>query len=741
MQHLPELITDLALILVTAAITTLIFKKIKQPLVLGYIIAGLLVGPNIKLFPAITEYKDISIWAELGVIILLFSLGLEFSFKKLIKVGGSSSITAVFQIIVMLFVGYYAGQLMGWSQMNCFFLGAMLSISSTTIIIRAFEELDVKNKKYARVVFGALIVEDLVAIVLMVLLTTVAVSQQFAGAEMLYSILKLSFFLILWFAGGIYFIPTFLKKVRKLMTDETMLLVALGLCLTMVILAAQAGFSPALGAFIMGSILAETTEAEHFEHLIKPIKDLFGAVFFVSVGMMIDPSVLIEYAYPIGILTLVTIFGKAIASTTGALISGQSLKQSIQTGMSLAQIGEFSFIIATLGLTLNVISPFLYPIIVAVSAITTFTTPYLIKYSGSIYGVIERNVSPKFLRVIENYGTDAQSIVILSDWNVFLKQYALNMLLNIVLLIAFALLSAMYIYPFIQEHVVNGFSGSITGIVISFILTVPFLWALTMKQIAPAEYQRLWNNEKKGRSPLILLGIVRLLIGLLSVGFLLSFYLNNTLVMIVSFAVFAVFFFVFSKRLQFLYDRMEKRFLVNFNERDEVTDYKAKITPWDAHIIEFKVSPLSSVIGKTLEEMAIREAYGVNIIMIEREYVTLPLPSRTERIYPGDIISVVGSDEQLLKLKEIIACELTADEIEVYTLIKNDLVLKKVIVDKQTPLLNKSIKESGIREKSALVVGVERNGERILNPPSVLYFQEGDIVWIAGGSKVIKELF
>lgn len=525
------------------------------------------------------------------------------------------------------------------------------------------------------------------------------------------------------------------------MTDETMLLVALGLCLTMVILAAQVGFSPALGAFIMGSILAETTEAEHFEHLIKPIKDLFGAVFFVSVGMMIDPSVLIEYAYPIGILTLVTIFGKAIASTTGALISGQSLKQSIQTGMSLAQIGEFSFIIATLGLTLKVISPFLYPIIVAVSAITTFTTPYLIKYSGSIYGVIERNVSPKFLRVIENYGTDAQSIVILSDWNVFLKEYALNMLLNIVLLIASGLLSAMYIYPFIQEHVVNGLNGSITGIVISFILTVPFLWALTMKQIAPEEYQRLWNNEKKGRSPLILLGIVRLLIGLLSVGFLLSFYLNNTLVMIVSFVVFAVFFFVFSKRLQFLYDRMEKRFLVNFNERDEVTDYKTKITPWDAHIIEFKVSPISPVIGKTLEEMAIREAYGVNIIMIEREYVTIPLPPRTERIYPGDIISVVGSDEQLLKLKEIIACELTADEIEVYTLIKNDLVLKKVIVDKQTPLLNKSIKESGIREKSALVVGVERNGERILNPPSALYFAEGDIVWIAGGSKVIKELF
>lgn len=740
MHHLPDLIIDLALILVTAAITTLIFKKIKQPLVLGYIIAGLLIGPNIKLFPSITEYKNISVWAELGVIVLLFSLGLEFSFKKLIKVGGASSVTAVFQIVVMLFVGYFVGYLMGWSQINCFFLGAMLSISSTTIIIRAFEELDVKNKKYASVVFGALIVEDLVAIVLMVLLSTIAVSQQFAGMEMLYSILKLVFFLILWFAGGIYFIPTFLKKSKKLMTDETMLLVALGLCLTMVILADQAGFSPALGAFIMGSILAETTEAEHFEHLIKPIKDLFGAVFFVSVGMMIDPGVLVEYAYPIAILTVVTIFGKAIASTTGALISGQSLKQSVQTGMSLAQIGEFSFIIATLGLSLNVISPFLYPIIVAVSAITTFTTPYLIKYSGVIADVLERKAPNKMLSVIENYSSETRSIVVLTDWKIFLKSYALNVLLNVVILVALSLFSALYIYPFIQEHLFNGFKATIAGILISFILTMPFIWALTMKTILPDVYQRMWDNKKQSRSPLVLLGVVRLVLGVVCVDFLLSFYLATTVAWIISLIVSGVMIFLFSKRLQFLYDGMEKRFLVNFNQRDQVTDYKIKIAPWDAHIVEFKVSPISPVVGKTLEELAIRETYGINVIMIERGFLTIPLPYRTERIYSGDIISVVGNDEQLLKLKSLIACNLTPDEIEAYALIKNDLVLKNIVINKDTQLLHKKIKDSGIREKKALVVGVERNGERILNPPSTLDFQDGDVVWIAGGSKVIKEL-
>ncbi len=439
MLHLPHLIADLGLILAAAGVTTLIFKKIRQPLVLGYIIAGLLVGPHISLIPTVGSSEDITIWAEIGVIFLLFSLGLEFSFKKLIRVGGSASITAVVEVIGMLGIGYVAGQILGWSTMDSIFLGGILSVSSTTIIIRAFDELGIKTQKFASLVFGVLVIEDLVAIVLLVLLSTLGVSQQFAGEEMLVSVLKLCFFLVLWFLAGIFLLPTFLKYTRGLMNDETLLVVSLGLCLLMVIVATEAGFSPALGAFIMGSILAETTQAERIEHLIKSVKDLFGAVFFVSVGMLIDPEVLWRYGGAVVAISLVTVVGKLVSTSAGALLSGQPLKQSIQAGMSLAQIGEFSFIIATLGLTLNVTSDFLYPIAVAVSALTTFTTPYLIRLSEPLYTHLEKRLPARWAAGLNRYHSDTQVVVTLSDWKTVLRSYILTMVTHTVILFSIIL--------------------------------------------------------------------------------------------------------------------------------------------------------------------------------------------------------------------------------------------------------------------------------------------------------------
>jgi len=389
MVHLPALISDLGLILAAAGITTLVFKKIKQPVVLGYIVAGLLVGPHVSLLPTVIDIGSINIWGEIGVIFLLFSLGLEFSFKKLVKVGGSASVMAIVEAAVMMTVGFATGMLMGWSTMDSIFLGGLLAISSTTIIIKAFEELGLKSKHFAKLVFGVLIVEDLIAIVLMVLLSTLAVSRQFEGWAMLTSVAELFFFLILWFLGGIFLIPTWLKKAKNLMNDETMLVVSIAFCLLMVILATKVGFSPALGAFVMGSILAETTQAERIEHLVQPVKNLFGAVFFVSVGMLIDPAMIVAHIGPVLIITAVTIVGKIISTGGGALISGQSLKTSIQSGMSVSQIGEFSFIIAGLGLTLGVTSDFLCPVAIAVSAITALTTPYMIRLSDPLSQRIE----------------------------------------------------------------------------------------------------------------------------------------------------------------------------------------------------------------------------------------------------------------------------------------------------------------------------------------------------------------
>ncbi|GGE68964.1 transporter (CPA2 family) [Pedobacter psychrotolerans] len=736
-MHLPDLIADLGLILTAAGITTLIFKKIKQPLVLGYILAGLLVGPHLDFFPSVTDTKNISIWGEIGVIFLLFSLGLEFSFKKLVKVGGSASITAVVEVVFMLLIGFSAGKLMGWKTMDSIFLGGILSVSSTTIIIRAFEELGVKHKKFAGLVFGVLIVEDLVAILLLVLLSTLAVSQQFAGSEMLISILKLAFFLVLWFLGGIFLIPSFLKATRKLMNDETMLVVSLALCLVMVLLAVKVGFSPALGAFIMGSILAETTQAEKIEHLTKSVKDLFAAVFFVSVGMLIDPKILIDYGLPILIITLATILGKFLSSGLGALLSGQPLKTSVQAGLSLAQIGEFSFIIATLGLTLKVTSDFLYPIAVAVSAITTFTTPYLIKHSETFYNFLNRILPKKWLEGISRYSSSTAGITTLSDWKILLRSYAFNTIIHSVIIVAVIFLASRYIQPFIATNMVNGLKSTIISLVVSFIIMAPFLWALSIRRIQKTAYSHLWLNKKYTRGPLIAIEVFRIALGIFFVGFLMYQFFDTWVAAGIALALIVLMMFIFSRKLQTFYNTLEKRFILNLNARE---NQKPDILPWDTHLAELTVSPESEVVGQTLASLMIREKFGVNIAMIERGRNSIPTPGRDERLYPNDKLLLIGADDQLAAVKAILEVDIPETESE-----KNfpdkEMALQKVVVNLESPVYGLSIRNAGIREKAqALIVGIERGTERILNPSSDFIFDNGDIIWIVGNNKKIKEV-
>lgn len=738
MLHLPVLITDLGLILAAAGVTTLLFKKIKQPLVLGYILAGLLVGPHIKFIPTVTDNESIHIWAEIGVIFLLFSLGLEFSFKKLVKVGGSASITAIVEVVCMLLIGFVAGMAMGWSTMDSIFLGGILSVSSTTIIIRAFEELGVKHKKFAGLVFGVLIVEDLVAILLLVLLSTLAVSRQFAGTEMVFSILKLCFFLVLWFIGGIFIVPTFLKATRKLMNDETMLIVSIGLCLLMVMLAVQVGFSPALGAFIMGSILAETTQAEKIEHLTKSVKDLFAAIFFVSVGMLIDPSILVDYAVPILIITLATITGKFLSSGLGALLSGQPLKTAVQTGLSLAQIGEFSFIIATLGLTLKVTSDFLYPIAVAVSAITTFTTPYLIKASEPFYLFLERKLPKKWVDAITRYSSSTAGITTLSDWKILLKAYTFNTIIHSVILIAIIFIGSRYLQPFITKNIINGNKGIIISLVVSLIIMAPFLWALAIRRIERKAYSHLWLNKKYTRGPLISLEVLRIGLAIFAVCFLLFQFYNTWIAITIALVLIITGMVVFSRKLQRFYDTLENRFLYNLNAR-EAQNAQPEILPWDAHLAELIVAPESKLVGKSLIELSVREKYGVNIALIERGKMMIPTPSRDERLYPNDKVMLIGTDDQLAAVKELFEGS-TEENKEAY-FPKKDMTLQKIVINSSSPVFAQTIRDSGIREKTqGLVVGIERNGKRILNPDSNLVFENEDIVWVVGNNKKIPDL-
>ncbi|MDB5200811.1 MAG: sodium/hydrogen exchanger [Ferruginibacter sp.] len=728
MLHLPPLIVDLGLILGAAAVVTLIFKKLKQPLVLGYIIAGFFVGPHFHLFPTITEADNIRTWADIGVIFLLFGLGLEFSFKKLVKVGGTAAITAIIEVGATISAGFLIGKLLGWAFMDCIFLGGLLGIASTTIIIRAFDELGVKGQKFTGVVMGVLVIEDLVAVVLLVLLSTVAVSRQFEGAQMISSILKLGFFLILWFLSGIFFIPTFLKRTRKLMNDETMLIVSLALCFGMVILATQAGFSSALGAFIMGSILAETMEGKKIEHLLMPVKDLFGAIFFVSVGMLIDPQILVLHTWPIIAGTLLLLLGKPLFVTLGAVLSGQPVKTSIQAGMSLSQIGEFSFIIATLGVTLKETSDFLYPIAVAISVITAFTTPYMIRLSGPLHLLVEKMLPVKWKEGLQRYSAGAQTITSVSDWRKVLRSYALNTLTNAVIILSIIFLALRYLQPVFASNV----WGALITVAITLLFLSPFLWALTVRRTEKEAHARVWQ-QKKFRGPLVMLELLRIGLAVFFIGFLCDRLFSQHIALYVSIAMVALLI-VFSRKLQSYYIKIEERFLKNLNEQEQAKKNPAgELAPWDAHISEFDITSNSGLAGKSLEALSLREQFGVNVAMIERGNRLISTPGKDEFVFPGDRLSAIGTDEQLQAFRMFADAALGTDNRRQQ---KQEVVLKYLAVHPGSPYIGQSIRASGLREHAkGIIVGIGRGSERILNPPGTMQILENDIIWIVGNYK------
>jgi len=743
MSHLPHLVTDLALILISAGVITLIFKWLKQPLVLGYIVAGLLAGPYIDIFPTVVDQSNVSTWSEIGVIFLLFALGLEFSFKKLMNVGGTATITAITEVVSMLIIGYVIGSLMGWSQMNSLFLGGMLSMSSTTIIIKAFDDLGLRKQKFTGLVFGILVVEDLVAILMMVLLSTMAVSQQFAGEEMLNSMLKVVFFLILWFLIGIYILPAFFRKAKKMMNDETLLVIVIGLCLGMVYLATETGFSSALGAFIMGSILAETVEAEHIEHLIKPVKDLFGAVFFVSVGMMVDPAILVEYAWPVAIITVVTIFGKAMFSTLGVMLSGQPLKTSIQSGFSLAQIGEFAFIIAALGVSLGVLADFVYPIIIAVSVITTFTTPYFIRLSIPFAEWLQKVLPENVLAIIDRQATGTKIINSESDWKKLFKKYVGRMVIYAVILTAIYLLSTNVISPFIQEQI-SGIWGKVAVAVVTILIMSPFLVALISNKLNQQDlFMKLWNESRYNRGRLIFLVLFRVYMALTFISFIFIhlFHIQYGIGVITAFAVLAMIFFF--RRNFNQYTKMESHFLANLNEREEAerkarpitSGFISQLSDKNIHISEVEVSPDSPNIGKTLKALNYRNKFGVSVVKIIRGSHHIYIPDGDEYLYPQDKISVVGTDEQIEKFAEQI--ETIKGNVEQ----DKEFVLQSFTVKENFPYIGQTLGSSHFGKKySCVVVGIERESISFMNPDHTVAFELNDLVWVVGEKELLKTI-
>lgn len=733
MSHLPPFVTDLGLILSVAAVTTLVFKRIKQPVVLGYIVAGFLVGPHVAFMPTVIDENNVRTWSEIGVIFLLFGLGLEFSFKKLVQVGGAATITALTTVAFMLGAGYVTGQALGWSSMDSLFLGGILSISSTTIIIRAFDEMGLKTQAFARLVVGVLVIEDLVAILLMVLLSTVAVSQQFSGGELLIELGKLGFFLMLWFVGGIVLIPTILDRTRRFMNDEMLLIVSIALCLTMAYLASLAGFSAALGAFIMGSILAETLLAERIEHLLMPVKDLFGAVFFVSVGMLIDPKVLLAHWPTVLLISGVILMGQPLSSTVGAVLAGQPLKRSVQAGMSLSQIGEFSFIIATLGVTLAVTSPLLYPIAVAVSVVTTFASPFMIRASGSVSAALERTLPASWVAAIARYGQQTDQVKVTSDWRKLLRAYWLNLLAFLLLSIAIIFAGSRYL-PALLEPGFGWLDGTFLAGLVTLVVLVPCVWAMSFRRIQRDAYRHLWLNKRSLRGPLVALEVVRLIVAIVVLALLVNEFFGTGLAFVAALVVMVVAMLILRTRLQTFYQRVEEHFLLNFYQRERRKQRPA-LAPWDLHLAEIELPDASEAVGRSLQELRLRERFGVNIALIERGERTIPVPPRDERLLPGDNLVLIGTDEQLAEANKALSTEMSNGESDVE---KADIQLEKYRITPRSPLIGLSIRRSGIREMArALVTGIERGDERLINPESDVAFAQDDLIWLVGDAEAM----
>ena len=733
-MNVENLITDLALILILGAAVTIIFKWLKQPVVLGYIVAGFLASPHFDYLPTIHTEENIEFWAQIGIVVLLFTLGLEFSFKKFVNVGGSAIVTALIIILGMMATGFVAGYLMGWSTINSLFLGGMLSMSSTTIIIKAFNDMNIRHKKFTSLVLAVLIVEDLFAVLMMVILSSIAINNSVAGGEMLFSIAKLVFFIVIWFVVGTYLLPTIFNSVRKLLNNETLLVISMGLCLGMAVFSVVCGFSLALGAFVMGSILAGTSYAERIEHVMTPVKDLFGAIFFISVGMMVQPEIITDYWSPILILSLVVIIGMIVFGTFGMLVTGQNLRIAIQSGFSLTQIGEFAFIIATLGTSLGVLDETVYPIVVAVSVITTFTTPYFIKMADPAYNLIERILPKRLHFLIERYSDEATSESETRKlWKSVLKKYVWRILLYSIILVAIALLSQKFLMPWLKDMLPKWWK--FLGAAITLAAMGPFLLALSRPAIKTSEKEKLKAKNSRVNIPLIVMSIFQLLIAIDFVFYVLTVTFSAKVGVAFSAVIVVLIIIIFSDRMKKRLNKIEDKFFANLNERELRRTGKNKNLVSDIHLAYMTVGYDCPFVGERLKNSNLRQKYGVNIVSIQRGAQMIPNPGGDNRIFPGDVIGIVGNDEQIQAILPDVERDLQRIAAP-----QDNFGLKNVELSDNSQLVGLSLVQAQIRDKHKMLLVAVQRDEEYIQPDGSYVFLAGDILWLVGDKKKIAAL-
>ncbi len=749
MAELPAMIQDLALMLVVAGVVTLIFKKLKQPLVLGYIMAGFLVSPHMPYTASVADQENIHLWADIGVMFLLFSLGLDFSFKKILKMGASPVISTITIIFCMSMLGMLVGHGFGWSQMDCIFLGGMLAMSSTTIIYKAFDDLGLRQQQFAGLVMSVLILEDILAIVMMVMLSAIASGNSPDGGQMLGSIMKIGFFLVLWLVVGIFAIPLFLRSVRKLINSEVLLIVSLGLCCAMAVFSTKVGFSSAFGAFIMGSILAETIEAERIEKLVEPVKNLFGAIFFVSVGMLVDPQILVEYALPIIALVLTILIGQAVLGSLAFMLGGESLKSAMRCGFSMAQIGEFSFIIASLGLSLGVISNFLYPVVVAVSVITTFLTPYMIRLATPAYNALEHRLPTRLIRMLNHLSTSHPDTKEQSKWKRLLTQMAVNTVVYSILSSAVIALMFAFVLPFTRQLLpgweLHWYANAITGL-LTVVCIAPFLRAMVMKKNHSVEWKALWNESNRNRLPLLFTILVRAMIAVSYIFYICNYLSRFSSAVMITLGVVAMVLIILSRTVKHRSIALERLFINNLRSRDIEAQvhgkkrplYEGKLLDRDIHIADFDVPSDSQWMGQTLKQLSLGSKYGVHVSSIMRGGHRLNIPDGDYIIFPGDRLQVIGSDDQLSKLGHAIETELLGEDLDVES---REMKLRQLIIGADSPFVGKTLAESGIRSLySCMVVGLEEGKENLSAVSPKRRFEEGDIIWVVGEQESLDAL-
>ena len=750
MAELPAMIQDLALILVVAGIVTLIFKKLKQPLVLGYIVAGFLVSPNMPYTASVVDMENVHLWADIGVMFLLFSLGLDFSFKKILKMGASPIISTCTIIFCMSMLGFGVGQLFGWEQMDCIFLGGMLAMSSTTIIYKAFDDLGLRQQQFAGLVMSVLILEDILAIVMMVMLSAIA-QGNLEGGQMLKSIVSIVFFLILWLVVGIFAVPLFLRSVRTLINGEVMLVVSLGLCCAMAVFSTKVGFSSAFGAFIMGSILAETVEAERIEKLVEPVKNLFGAIFFVSVGMLVDPKILVDYALPILLLVMTILVGQSVFGTFSFMLAGESLKSAMRCGFSMAQIGEFSFIIASLGLSLGVISDFLYPVVVAVSVITTFLTPYMIRLSTPVYNHLEHHLPNKLINSLNSLSMNThQHTQGHNNWKKLLTQMTVNTVVYSILSSAAIAVMFTFVLPFIRGVLpgweLHWYANGVTG-VLTVLVIAPFLRAMVMKKNRSPEFRALWAESNRNRLPLIFTIVVRAVIAISFIFYICNYLSRFANALMITIGVLVVLLIVFSRWVKHRSITLERLFVQNLRSRDIAAEVHGKKRPLyadrlldrDIHIANFEVPIDSMWMGQTLKQLNLGKKYGVHISSIIRSGWRVNIPDGDYIIFPGDVLQAIGSDEQFSTFREALEKERLGVDPDAE---KRIMKLRQLVIGNDSPFVGKTLIESGIRDfYSCMVIGLEEGKQNLSAFPPNRKFKEGDIIWVVGEEEALDALF